>query len=219
MTDSAAAIIVLAKEPRAGLVKTRLCPPCTAEEAADLARAALIDTLAAVTATPAARRVLVLDGDPGAWVPSPFEVIHQCEGDLARRLTGAFVAVGGPALLVGMDTPQVTPTLLTHALRILAQPATDAVLGPADDGGYWAIGLCDVALPVFEGVPMSTEETGARQLESLLRHGCNVEMLPYLRDVDYYEDAAEVAATMPRSEFAAAFARLDSHAPLARARS
>ena len=209
MTLRGAALIVLAKEPRPGQVKTRLCPPCTPQEAAVLAEAALVDTLAAAAATAAARHVLVLDGEPGRWLPPGFTVIRQEQGDLARRLQGAFVAVGAGALLIGMDTPQVTPALLTDALRKLSHPATDAVLGLADDGGYWAIGLTDPTVPVFDGVPMSTKETGRMQLQVLHRHGLRVALLPRLRDVDHYRDAAAVAECAPSTRFASAFATLD----------
>ncbi|HLM51248.1 MAG TPA: hypothetical protein VK279_11935, partial [Solirubrobacteraceae bacterium] len=72
-----AALVVLAKAPVRGNVKTRLSPPCTPEQAADLAAAALADTLDAVLATPAARRVIVLDGHPGPWLPPGLDVLRQ----------------------------------------------------------------------------------------------------------------------------------------------
>ncbi len=82
----------------------------------------------------------VLDGEPGRGCPTGFEVIAQRGGGLDERLAHAFDDVGGPALLIGMDTPQVTPALLsTRALR-LAGASADAVLGAAPDGGYWALG-------------------------------------------------------------------------------
>ncbi|GAB2471058.1 hypothetical protein GCM10027162_78090 [Streptomyces incanus] len=68
-------LLVIAKEPRPGRVKTRLTPPFTPGQAAELAEAALADTLHAVAATPAARRVLVLDGAPGPWLPPGFDVV------------------------------------------------------------------------------------------------------------------------------------------------
>ena len=203
------ALIVLAKEPCAGKVKTRLCPPCDPHQAAALAEASLIDTLTAAAATPAARHVLALDGKPGTWVPAGFSVIAQGTGTLAQRLASAFAAVGAPSLLIGMDTPQVTPGLLGSALLELSQPGNDAVLGLADDGGYWAIGFDAPAVGVFDGVPMSRADTGRLQLERLAQHGLRVVLLPPLRDVDHYEDAAAVALRAPETRFAAAFMALD----------
>src|SRR5262245_7164165 len=115
------AIIVIAKSPVAGRVKTRLCPPCSPAEAAIIAAAALADTLETVAATPARARVLALDGAPGRWIPDGFVVVPQLGRGLDERLANAFAAVTGPAVLVGMDTPQVTPAQLTAAIRALEQ--------------------------------------------------------------------------------------------------
>lgn len=199
---SGVSLIVIAKEPVAGRVKTRLCPPLEPGEAASLARAALEDTLEAVAPTPARRHVLVLDGQPGDWLPDGFEVIPQGGGGLGARLASAFVQVGGPALLVGMDTPQLTPELLGKSVTEL-EAGADAVLGPADDGGYWAIGLRRPWPTVFDGVPMSSERTAAAQRAQLSRLGMNCVELPQLRDVDTIDDARAVAAECPSSRFAA----------------
>lgn len=98
-------LLVIAKEPRPGRVKTRLTPPFTPREAATLAEATLVDTLRTVAATPARRRVLVLDGAPGPWLPPGFDVVPQCAGGLDERLAAAFAGCDGPALLIGMDHP------------------------------------------------------------------------------------------------------------------
>jgi rSAM/selenodomain-associated transferase 1 len=191
-----AALVVLAKAPVAGRVKTRLCPPCTPAQAARLAAAALADTLRAVAAVPGVRRrVCVLDGAPGPWLPPGFEVLSQRGDGLDERLAAAFADVGAPALLVGMDTPQVTPRVLADALARLHR--TGAVLGPAPDGGYWAIGLRRAADALFHGVPMSAATTGADQLARLREHGLQVELLPALRDVDTIDDARVVARACP----------------------
>lgn len=195
------ALVVIAKAPSPGRSKTRLCPPCTPQEAAALAEAALRDTLAALLAVPApARRVLVLDGEPGPWLPAGIEVIAQRGGGLAERLAAAFDDVGGPAFVVGMDTPQVTPAQIAGGLAALA--TAPAVLGMACDGGYWGIGLRDPDPAVFEGVPMSVGETGAQQLARLQALGMETEMLEILRDVDVIDDAHAVAALAPSSCFA-----------------
>jgi hypothetical protein len=198
----AVSLLVIAKAPQAGRSKTRLCPPCTPAEAAWLAEGALADTLAAVAATPAARRVLVLDGLLGDWLPPGIEVVAQGRGGLDARLAHAFAATGGPALLIGMDTPQVNPDILTEALRTLDRPGVDAVLGPAVDGGWWALGLNDPHPADVLGVPMSTPHTGAAQLLRLAARGRRVHQLPRLRDVDRIDDARAVAATAPRTRFA-----------------
>lgn len=202
-------LVVLAKAPVPGQVKTRLCPPCTPEQAAALAEAALADTLAAVAAV-GGRRVVVLDGAPGPWLPAGVEVVPQRGGGLDERLAAAFEDVGGPALLVGMDTPQITPALLRTGLALLAM--ADAVLGGAPDGGYWAIGLRRPDPALFLGVPMSVAETGAAQRARLAAAGLRVAGLPPLRDVDDIDDARAVAAHAPHGRFAATLAGLPTAA-------
>ena len=195
---SATTLLVIAKQPIPGRVKTRLVPPCTHEQAAALAEAALADTLHTVLTVPARRRVLVLDGRPGPWLPPGFDVVPQCGGPLDERLAGAFATVRGPALLIGMDTPQVAPGLLSVDWQ-----AADAVFGPAADGGFWALGLRVPDPALLRGVTMSTPDTGAVQLGRLLTAGLRVAHLPRLRDVDTAADAVAVARQAPRSRFAA----------------
>jgi rSAM/selenodomain-associated transferase 1 len=199
--------MVIAKTPVPGRVKTRLCPPCSPGQAADLAAAALADTLAAVASTRAARRVLVLDGAVGDWVPPGFDVLPQRGDGLADRLGAAFADVGGPSLLIGMDTPQVTPALLEAGLAELEQ--ADAVLGLARDGGYWAIGLRRPDAAVFRDIPMSAPDTGSLQHARLVGLGLRTTSLPRLRDVDTIADARAVAAVARTGRFARALAALE----------
>jgi rSAM/selenodomain-associated transferase 1 len=195
------ALLVIAKAPVAGRVKTRLCPPCSPDEAAALAAAALADTLAAATqAVRPSRRVLVLDGDPGDWVPEGFDVLAQRGDGLAERLGAAFADVGGPGLLIGMDTPQVTAALLDAGIAAL--DGADAVLGLARDGGYWAIGLRRPDAAVFRDVPMSAADTGAVQRARLAALRLRTASLPRLRDVDTIADAHAVAALARGGHFA-----------------
>ncbi len=191
-------LLVIAKQPLPGRVKTRLVPPCTPEQAAALAEAALVDTLHTVLAAPARRRVLVLDGAPGPWLPPGFDIAPQCGGGLDERLVGAFAAVRGPALLIGMDTPQLTPSLL-----IVDWEVADAWFGPAADGGFWGLGLRVPDAALVRGVPMSTANTGASQRARLHAAGLRVADLPLLRDVDTAADAVAVARQAPWSRFAA----------------
>ncbi len=201
-------VVVLAKEPRPGRVKTRLTSLFTPEEAAELAAASLLDTLDAVRASRARRRILALDGQPGSWAAG-FDVIPQPAGDLNTRLAAAMgtamrAAPGAPVLLVGMDTPQVTPGLLDTAWD-----DADGVVGLSEDGGFWAIGLrTGSAEAAFNGVPMSTDRTGACQLGRLDQLGLAIQLLPPLRDVDLPADAEAVATEHPQLTFSRAHRKL-----------
>lgn len=207
-TQHPTTLLVIAKAPVPGRVKTRLTPPYTPREAAELAESALRDTLDAVGAMPARRRVLVLDGEPGPWLPPGFTVLPQCGGGLDERLAAAFGSCQGPTLLIGMDTPQVTPALLAPALGPDGWREHDAWFGPADDGGFWALGLADPDPALLRGVPMSTDTTGAAQRARLTGAGLRVGELPALRDVDTAADVTHVATGAPHGRFAATAERL-----------
>jgi glycosyltransferase A (GT-A) superfamily protein (DUF2064 family) len=190
-----ATVLVLAKEPLPGKVKTRLVPPLSFEGAAEVAAAALADTLR-VVAPVALRRVIVLDGAAGPWLPHGWRVAPQRVGGLDQRLAGAFADAGRHVtVLVGMDTPQLRP----EQLAAFDPSRYDACLGPAVDGGYWAIGLADpaAASAVIPGVPMSRADTGLEQLRRLRAHGLRVQLLDSLEDIDTFAAAQRVAAVMP----------------------
>ncbi|GAA4918136.1 hypothetical protein LX16_4558 [Stackebrandtia albiflava] len=202
MTD-AACLLVIAKAPVPGRVKTRLTPGFTPVQAAALAEAALRDTLRTVCDCPARRRVLVLDGEAGDWLPEGVEVVPQRGDGLDERLGHAFGVDPGPCLLIGMDTPQVTPGLLAPVLAEDAWHDTDAWFGPAADGGFWALGFATPRPDLVRGVPMSRDDTGAVQRDRLVRAGLRVRDLPTLRDVDTPSDVAVVAAQARDGAFAA----------------
>ena len=183
-------VLVMAKSPVPGRVKTRLCPPCAHEEAAALAEAALADTLDAVAACGAARRIVALDGAPGPWLPPGFEVVPQVAGTFDRRLAEAWTAAGGPGVQIGIDTPQITPELLDEGLAAL--DTAGAALGPAVDGGWWAIALQAPDPRVFLDIPMSTTATGGAQLARLEELGLAIAVLPTLVDLDTIDDLAAV---------------------------
>ena len=211
-------VIVMAKSPRPGRVKTRLCPPCTAVEAAAVAAAALADTLDAVAASGAARKVLALDGPPGPWLPPGFEVIRQRGTTFNDRLTNAWADTGGPGVQIGMDTPQVTAAELDGLLGLIdgGAPARPAVLGHALDGGWWVIGW-RAADPheVFAGVPMSTATTGPVQETRLRRLGFDVVRAAPKQDIDTVDDLAAVADRWPQLRTARRAAALRTEAVVA----
>lgn len=191
-------IVVMAKTAVPGRVKTRLCPPFSPRQAAELAQAALLDTLDVVLTAPATRRVLALEGPPGPWVPAGYEVHPQRGTTLDERIANAIAPISTPVLVIGMDTPQLT----VHHLTV---PWTDhdAWFGPAEDGGFWALGLREPDAALVLGVPMSRVDTGALQRARLEAAALTVGLLPSLRDVDTAADAETVAASAPGSRFAA----------------
>ncbi|UQU64355.1 DUF2064 domain-containing protein [Couchioplanes caeruleus] len=194
--------LVLAKAPVPGRVKTRLCPPWTYEQAATVAAAALSDTLVTVGCAPAASRTLVVDGSYPA--PPGWQKLPQRGGPLSDRLAGAFSDAGGDsAVLIGMDTPQVTADMLEDAGDYAE---ADATLGLAEDGGWWALGLRDRSnADVLRTIPTSTDHTGQLTLTALRDRGLRVRLLRVLRDVDTVADARSVATLChPESRFRAA---------------
>ncbi|MFK0245562.1 DUF2064 domain-containing protein [Amycolatopsis azurea] len=209
-------LLIVAKAPVPGFAKTRLCPPATPEQAAGIAAASLLDTLDAALLTPNARVVVALTGDLGkatrgkeiAAVLRKTEVIPQRGEGFDVRLVNAHADASRPGeslLQIGMDTPQVTPALLADA----ANRPEGAVLGPAEDGGWWALGLKDPShAKVLAGVPMSRDDTGRQTLRALAAVGLDPGTLPELSDVDTMADARRVAALQPVSRFARAVAEV-----------
>ena len=197
--------VVIAKECLPGRVKTRLHPPLSLEQAAELAAASLDDTLRAVADLPATRRVLAFDGEIPPAAADGWEILPQVSGGLDERLAAIFDTFDEPTVLIGMDTPQVTAALLAPIFA--ADDTTDAWLGLAEDGGFWALAMHKPDGALILGVPMSRDDTGAVQLSRLTDAGLRVHQLPTLVDVDTIEDAHRVAADAPDGLFAGTFAR------------
>lgn len=195
--------LVVAKAPVPGLAKTRLAATLGNDAAADIAAAALLDTLDAVSATDFDTRIVALTGDLAeasrrdeiSAALASYTVVRQRGESFAERLLYAHSdAAGDPVFQIGMDTPQVHPQLLTASAEPLTR-AGQSVLGMAEDGGWWAVGLPNPTLATaFLDVPMSTPETGARTLEALRSLGADVEALAILRDVDHETDLHAVSA-------------------------
>jgi len=208
------AVAVLAKQPLPGRVKTRLTPPYSPEQAAQLAGAALADTLDAVAGAGTGTSWLVLDGDAGGWQRPGFQIVPQRGQGLDERLGHALVDVadasGLSVLLVGMDTPQLRSERIVAAVAALRR--SDAVLGPATDGGFWAIGLNDPRPEHCLGVQMSRPDTGRRQLERLQRFGLDVCLLEQMTDVDDMASAQQVATAAPATRFARLLAAMSEAA-------
>ncbi|WP_246527534.1 TIGR04282 family arsenosugar biosynthesis glycosyltransferase [Pseudarthrobacter albicanus] len=197
-------VAVIAKACVPGRVKTRLSPPLTPEQAASLAQLSLSRTLDTVRLLPARDRLLVMDGTPTARDTAQFTVVPQAAGALDERLAAICDAATGPLLIVGMDTPQLSTEHVAPLLRDWSSdaPRHEAWMGPATDGGFWALALRRPDGALLRGVPMSTDTTGAGQLARLTAAGLSVGMLPELRDMDHFSDALQIAAEIPGTDFA-----------------
>ncbi|WP_167109503.1 DUF2064 domain-containing protein [Mycobacterium sp. DL592] len=204
--------LVVAKAPVPGLAKTRLAATLGDEAAAEIAAAALLDTLDAVADTPVASRVVAMTGELDRACRQAeirerlraFTVIDQRGDDFAERLANAHAdaAAGRPVLQIGMDTPQVSAELLTSCARTLL--ATPALLGMARDGGWWILGVSEArTAECLREVPMSQADTGAVTLAALRHTVQNVSLVEELHDVDTVDDIPTVrAACRSTSRFA-----------------
>jgi hypothetical protein len=210
-------VLVVAKAPVPGQAKTRLAAGVGDRAAADIAAAALLDTLDAVAEAPVAARVVALTGDLGGASAgdeirtrlADFTVVPQRGADFAAKLANAHIdaaaAAGGLSVLqIGMDTPQVTAELIGECARELL--AADVVLGLAHDGGWWVLGVTEAAMAdCLRAVPMSRSDTGAVTLAALGDTGANVSLVPTLADVDTVDDIDAVRQECaPDSRFARA---------------
>ncbi|WP_353807152.1 TIGR04282 family arsenosugar biosynthesis glycosyltransferase [Agromyces sp. SYSU T00194] len=200
------AVAVIAKECRPGHAKTRLHPPYSLAQAAEIAQACVDDTLDLVRGLPATRRILFHDGPLGATDATGFEVLDQPGGGLDARLGFLFDAVDEPLLLIGMDTPHAHAAMLAPAFDDAA--GVDAWLGLATDGGFWALWLRTPDGALLRGVPMSEDDTGARQLARLRGSGLAVGMLPEASDIDTADDLAPAVAAAPGGRLARVVASL-----------
>lgn len=208
-------VLVVAKAPVPGLAKTRLAANVGDEQAADIAAAALLDTLDAVLSTPADERVVALTGDLEQAASSDeirdkltsFTVIQQRGDGFAERLVNAHadasvVGSGLPVMQIGMDTPQVSPDILRACgSQLLEAPA---VLGMAYDGGWWVLGLRAPRMAEsLHHVPMSQPDTGVLTLKALRESNVDVRLCHWLADVDTVGDIEQVRrACGPESRFA-----------------
>jgi uncharacterized protein len=208
-------VLVVAKAPVAGRVKTRLGAEIGMASAADIAAAALLDTMAACRAAFGPDACLLslsgdfadsVRGDELTRAADGWSVGRQRGSTFAERLANAHLDVppGGPVVQVGMDTPQLTPALLVDVAT--ATDHHDAVLGPAEDGGWWVLALRrPTAARSLHEVPTSTPATYDDTRRALVGEGLDVVAATMLRDVDTATDAEVVAATVPDSHFARAW--------------
>lgn len=195
------AVAVMAKEPKAGQVKTRLVPPLTPQQAAELYRCLLLDKLVQVghltgiepylAYTPNEARPLMQ-----SLAPEPFALIPQVGSDLGDRLhrLSAVLLERGHAgvTIIDSDTPTLPTAYLLDAIDRLQGEASDLVLGPAKDGGYYLIGLKRPCRGLFDGIPWSGPAVLTETLRRASAQRLRVSILPSWFDVDTPDDLARL---------------------------
>jgi rSAM/selenodomain-associated transferase 1 len=186
------ALGIMAKAPSAGSVKTRLTPPLTSEEASVLSACFLRDTAnnvcdqsadGVIVFTPAEKREL-FDG----IVPKSFQLLAQRGESLGDRLLNAttdLLAAGYDSIcLINSDSPTLPPAILLSAIEALAPEGDRLVLGPAEDGGYYLIGLKNPHQILYDRIAWSTSEVLAHTVERAKQISLPMVMLPEWYDVD-----------------------------------
>jgi rSAM/selenodomain-associated transferase 1 len=194
----------MAKAPQAGEVKTRLCPPLSIADAAELYRRFLLDKIEQVTTlttaspviayTPAEARAFFEAVAPG------FVLVQQRGADLGDRLAnslGELLDRGHrAALAIDSDTPTLPLGFLQQAVDLVTMPEIDLVLGPTEDGGYYLIGLRTVYRELFEAMAWSTSEVFPETVRRAEAKGLRVARLPCWYDIDTPEDLGRLQVAL-----------------------
>ena len=203
ITDAPAGLphlLVFAREPVLGRVKTRLAADIGAEQALAVYRELLALTAAAATAAQVPATVWLAEApvpaaDPAQprpeWPGLPWRV-QPAADSLGRRMAQAFATAfasgAGRVVIIGTDCPGLSAELLRQAFAALA--THDVVVGPADDGGYYLLGLRELQPALFENKDWSTATVLSATLADAARLGLRVAQLPTLHDVDSGRDLA-----------------------------
>ena len=205
---TAAVVAIMAKTPRPGEVKTRLCPPLSAAQAAELYRCFLRDKIEQVRALKEATPVIAYTPPEGraefeALAPG-FSLVPQRGPDLGTRLANSFEEFlkNGYAAALAIDS--VTPTLplafLQQALELIRVPSIDVVLGPTEDGGYYLIGLREPHPELFLDIRWSTAEVLSETVRRAEAKGLRMARLPLWYDVDTPADLERLRGELARTE-------------------
>ena len=207
MPTFANALAIMAKAPLPGTVKTRLVPPLTAEQAAELYRALLVDQFEQLNQVDGATRYVF-------YAPAGAEEVlrelggfgytyqAQSDGDLGARMEQVFAILWRLGhrniVLIGSDLPALPLQILNDAFMRLARKEAQVVLGPSRDGGYYLIGMNQLAPEIFDNMTWSHDRVLADTMVRLDGLGLSYRMLPTWFDLDVAEDFQQLRA-VPRS--------------------
>jgi rSAM/selenodomain-associated transferase 1 len=201
------AVVIMAKQPQPGAVKTRLCPPLSAQTAAALYQAFLLDKIAQVGTLKTAGPVIAYTPDTAhhffAAIAPHFLLIPQQGADLGARLANTFAhlfTTGYTGVLaIDSDTPTLPTHFLQQAVECLALPHNDVVIGPSEDGGYYLIGLRTLHRELFEDMPWSTAAVMAETKRRAAAKGLTVTDLPAWFDIDTPEELERLRTSLLQS--------------------
>lgn len=194
-------LILFAKAPEPGKVKTRLIPHCTATQAASVAAWLLEETLKLVCATWQGRVVVSIAGDTSneklvaITDKHDVEIVLQPNGDLGQRMRVSIEQFGYPSAVMGCDAPHCLPITLSEAQNFLKQG--QSVIAPSEDGGYYLIGLTRAMDNLFESIPWGTSQVYALTQQAAREHGYQLAELKALRDIDHWEDLCDLVKQKP----------------------
>lgn len=199
------AIVIMAKYPQAGKTKTRLCPPLTQLQAAELYRAMLQDTvslvaqldnvdLAIAITPPDAREHFTELVTPGIQLlPVEGADIGEC---LVKALSGLLEQGYQKAIALNSDGPTLPSSFLVQASQEL--DLVDLVIGPSDDGGYYLVGVKRLVPEIFQSIAWSTRMVLTQTLERVIELSMSVKLLPAWYDVDIPEDLARIRSDLQK---------------------
>jgi uncharacterized protein len=199
------AVAIMAKTPLSGQVKTRLCPPLSHGEAAQLYQCFLRDKIAQVNILPRVAPVVSYTPPESQplfkdLTPPHFLLLPQHGDDLGARIVFTFDQLFRQGytqvIVIDSDTPTLPTAYLEQALRLIAAHQNDVVLGPTEDGGYYLIGLRRLHRELFERMPWSTSQVFPETRRRSDQAGLTVACTESWYDVDTPEDLARLKESL-----------------------
>jgi rSAM/selenodomain-associated transferase 1 len=202
------ALLIFAKWPESGKVKTRLSPPFSTQEASELYRCMLIDTLENTLGLNGMTRIIFFDGNPEraadfSLLAPDAEVIRQEGADLGERLANAFeraFSIGyRKVAVIGTDSPHMPVERITEAFQLLNAEDCDIVFGPSEDGGYYLIAMKEMNPELLVDIPWSSSDTLGKSLEKAKAAGLRASLLACGFDLDTVDDLLRLEQESPGS--------------------
>jgi rSAM/selenodomain-associated transferase 1 len=199
------ALVIVAKAPVVGHVKTRLCPPLSAAKATELFRCFLADTVARACTVPEVQVCLAFTPADSedlfrALLPFALRYLPQRGLSLGDRLVNIFSDLLREGfrrvVIMDSDSPTLPTAYVQEAFTLLSDPTYDAVFGPCSDGGYYLVGARAVHHGLFENITWSTSAVLAETLAQARLHGLKIALLPAWYDVDNGADLHKLAAEL-----------------------